>query len=161
MNSFQGIIHKFASALGLSEHTGASGEQPGKTPLLLVSASDADRKALEQILADTRWKLLTSPSCQDALERIAAGHIPVVLCAHDTSGSGWRENLAALQSANHQPRVIVLSPAGDYSLWEEVIDQGGFDVLTTPLRKADVLQTLDFAFSLGRQPSGGSGFATR
>jgi FixJ family two-component response regulator len=48
--------------------------------------------------------------------------------------------------------VVLLSSVADQYLWDEVVHQGGFDLLTRPFRKEQVLSTLMFAYAHCRTP---------
>jgi DNA-binding NtrC family response regulator len=130
---------------------GEDSEYPGSTPLLLISHQESDRKTLESMLSETRWKLWSTGSFAAALERLKATRIPIVLCDRDLPQTDWHQLLAAVLSLPSPASVILLSSDGDSSLWRSVIEHGGFDVLTRPLRKSDLIQTLDCAFRLWSQ----------
>lgn len=42
---------------------------------------------------------------------------------------------------------MLISPVADDYLWNEVVSNGGYDVLAKPLRQQDVLRAVKFAWS--------------
>ena len=42
---------------------------------------------------------------------------------------------------------MLISPVADDYLWNEVLSNGGYDVLAKPLRQQDVLRAVKFAWS--------------
>lgn len=160
MKPLVSLARKILDSLA-SGQDGRGGEPWRTTPLLLVSGQESDRKTLEQMLFDTRWNLWVANSCLAGMERLKAVRIPVVLYDRDLPDSDWRATMAALRSLPDPARIILLSHASDHSLWEDVIELGGFDVLTRPIRKADLIQTLECALRLWQQRGGGHGSSTR
>ena len=115
--------------------------------VLLVTASESDRAALEWILSNTRWRILSAGTCAEALELLRSVSIPVVLCDRDLPGRDWRESMGAVLQAPHPVCVILASRVADSYLWDEVVRRGGFDVVTKPFQREAVLQALEFAWS--------------
>ncbi len=153
MRQLSSLARRFRDSVFPQRDGGGGVDEGSRMPLLLISGQEADRKALESMLADTRWKLWPTGSSEEGLERLKIARIPIVLCDRDMPGTDWRQVLAALLSVPSPARVILLSQNRDSSLWRSAIEQGGFDVLTRPLRKSDLLQTLECAFRLWQQRS--------
>ncbi len=82
-------------------------------------------------------------SRDEALQSIAARPAPVVICAAALPGGGWRGLLRDLESLRERPALIVV---GETSIWNEVLEAGGFDVLSTPWRQDEVIWTVTAAW---------------
>jgi AmiR/NasT family two-component response regulator len=108
-------------------------------PVLLASVAEQDRRALRQMLAQTAWSLIEPP---DPLFELRRAAIPIVLCERDHL---WQKRLADIKSARRDTCVVLLSDVADEYLFNEIVQRGGFDVLTRPLRRDRVLSMLDFA----------------
>lgn len=135
----------FARVLFGRDLQAAAGEsEEPKWPVLLISPVESDQEVIEQALSGTHWRLLTARDCHEAFHALLNRSIPVVLCDRDLPGLPWRQALKFLSSLR-PACVILVSRVSDSYLWEEVIQRGGFDVLTKPYRRDDLVRTLDFA----------------
>ena len=122
---------------------------PGSRPVQVVLASgkQEDGGALETIVEGTQWSLTSVPdfaSAAGALRRLAA---PILLCDRDLPGVRWQDALRTFAAGSGGPCVILLSSVADQYLWDDVIERGGFDVLTRPFQKQQVLAMFDFALT--------------
>ena len=115
--------------------------------VLLASSREEDRRDLEAILEGTRWKLTAAGSRAEAEQALGDLDVPIVLCDRDLQGSCWQENVRALATARRGACVILLSNVSDPYLWDEMVQRGGFDVLTRPFEKQAVLSMLLFAYT--------------
>jgi DNA-binding NtrC family response regulator len=139
--------HAFFRAL-TRKHEHADGKRAkAEVPVLLIAASDLDRTVLHELLDNTRWRITSVACCEEALETLRSRTIPIVLCDRDLPGVHWRQTVNILRSVSYPVSIIVTSQVTDSYLWNAVVDQGGFGVLAKPFGAADVLQTLEFAFS--------------
>jgi len=83
--------------------------------------------------------------------------MPVVLCECPLPDGNWKDVLGQLAPMPDRPRLIVFSRQADESLWAEVLNLGGFDLLATPFREAELVFTigsawLDWTSEQERQP---------
>jgi DNA-binding response OmpR family regulator len=74
-------------------------------------------------------------------------HIPVLLCERDHAGGNWEDLLKATARLPAPPSLIVFSRLADESLWAQVLNLGGFDVLMTPFEPEEVLRITFAAWS--------------
>jgi DNA-binding response OmpR family regulator len=119
--------------------------QPESITVLIVTPSAADATALKAISARAGWELLIAQSLDDASGILDAIAAPIILCDRDLLGGDWRSGLSRL--AAHHGSVILASTVVDDYLLEEVIQQGGFDVLPKPFREPEVVRTVAFAWT--------------
>ena len=119
-----------------------------RTPAVLaVSPLPADRLLLREILSQRSWKLHEASSCREALALLRDQRVPVLLCDRDHADGNWEELLNATTTLPAPPKLIVFSRLADESLWAEVLNMGGFDVLMTPLEPEEVLRATFAAWS--------------
>lgn len=114
-------------------------------PILLVSARAEDAPNLKAILEDTPWRLVEAASSAEAVQALKRAAFPIVLYDRDLADGAWQETLRILLAAPGRACAILLSGVADEYLWNEVVERGGFDVLTRPFRKEQVISMLDFA----------------
>jgi hypothetical protein len=73
--------------------------------------------------------------------------VPVLLCERDQADGNWEDLLKATARLPAPPRLIVFSRLADASLWGQVLNLGGFDVLMTPFEPEEVLRVTFAAWS--------------
>ena len=115
--------------------------------LLFVSERDGDREALRQCLGDTRWELVSARDCGEGLGVLRSLPVPVALCERELPGADWHDSVRSLLASTRPVCVILVSPVVDCYLWEEVIQIGGFDVISRPFIRSEVVRTVDFALA--------------
>jgi FixJ family two-component response regulator len=122
-----------------------------KIPLLIVTSRQSDIEELAELLRDTSWQVerVLLPAAPDALK---TADVPIMLFDRDAAGPDWRARMKRLVTSRRNACVVLLSSVTDQYLWEEVVHHGGFDLLTRPFRKEQVLSTLVFAFAHCRAP---------
>ena len=123
-----------------------------KISVLIITSRFEDEAELKELLRDTSWELEAVPRMEDAAAALKAAAVPMLLFDGDTAGPHWREKMKALAISKRNTCVILLTNVSDPYLWEEVVQHGGFDLLTRPFRKEQVLSTLLFAYAHCRTP---------
>jgi DNA-binding response OmpR family regulator len=114
--------------------------------VLLVSGQPADRSSLQQILVRSRWKLQVRATCSEGLALLRQVSFPVVICDAGQSDTDWRLLLNGISDLPLRPALIVSSRLADERLWAEVLNLGGYDVLSTPFDGREVLRTCFLAW---------------
>jgi hypothetical protein len=71
----------------------------------------------------------------------------VLLCERDHADGNWEDLLKATARLPAPPNLIVFSRLADESLWAQVLNLGGFDVLMTPFEAEEVLRVTFAAWS--------------
>lgn len=114
--------------------------------IILANPNGDDRNSLETILEGTPWVVIDAgePEIENAVRDAS---VPIVFC--DRS-DGWRKTVSALKKIRRDVCVILVSSEAEEPGNEEVIRYGGFDTLTRPLRKTQVLPMLLFAYTFWR-----------
>ena len=116
--------------------------------VILANVDGVDRNCLEVILQGTPWVVIDAEPLQiENVVRVAS--VPIVLCDRDHSDC-WRRLIRTLMKARRDVCVILLSSETDPSDYDEVVRCGGFDILTRPLQRKQVLPMLLFAYTYWR-----------
>jgi len=123
-----------------------------KICVLMITSRPEDDAELKELLHDSQWELETLPRIEDAATALKAAAVPLVLFDGNTADAEWREKMKALIQSRRNACVILLTNVSDQYLWEEVVWHGGFDLLTRPFRREQVLSTLLFAYLHCRTP---------
>jgi DNA-binding NtrC family response regulator len=93
------------------------------------------------------WKVNEASDCSEALALLRGQSVPVLLCERDHADGNWEDLLKATARLPAPPKLIVFSRLADASLWAQVLNLGGFDVLMTPFEPEEVLRVTFAAWS--------------
>lgn len=118
----------------------------GKQTVLAVLHANDDRISLQNILSGSTWKVrfVRSPRRKRSTSNLLS--VGAVLAdAHLPDGSGWKDVLLELGRTSNPPPLIVTDRLADEALWAEVLNLGGYDVLTKPFDSKEVLHSLNMA----------------
>ena len=115
--------------------------------VVAVSPLPADRLRLREILSPRNWRLHEASNCREALALLRGQGIPVLLCERDHADGNWVDLLNGAGRLAAPPNLIVFSRLADETLWAEVLNMGGFDVLITPFEPEEVLRVTFAAWS--------------
>jgi hypothetical protein len=113
--------------------------------VILASTHGEDQASLDQALLGTTWSVAPAGDLPVVRRGLLGARLPIVLYDRDLPGPHWQEAFEDLSSARRPAALILLSNVSDPYLWEEVVQHGGFDVLTRPFRREEVLSLLLFA----------------
>ena len=104
-----------------------------------------DHSALARILPG-KWKRLTTSGLQWATKLLRRNQIPIAICERNLQPGTWKDFLEQTARMPHSPLLIVTSRLADERLWAEVLNLGGWDVLTKPFDRTEVLRVVEGAF---------------
>jgi DNA-binding NtrC family response regulator len=114
--------------------------------VLTVGVDDQDRQELRRIFQSSNWVMYETKSCQEAVQFLKANPLGVVLCESSLTEGCWKNLLNAIESMRRRPLLVVTSSKADDSLWSEVLNLGGYDVLAQPYDKSEVVRILSLAW---------------
>ena len=133
--------------------------------VLAVVLEANDRTQIERASVDRRWNLQFAASFQEAHEVLREGTVDVVISdSHIGEGHSWRDLLNALLDTPEPAALIVADRHADETLWVDVLNEGGFDVLAKPFDWSELHHAVSVACSLrfeGREKSDKRHDATR
>ena len=119
---------------------------PEKISILVVSPYTDDHAALKQILHHGAWAISTCATVSDALPLIPSLAPSLIVCERELSDGNWKTILAASEASPHPPLILVTSRHADESLWAEVLNLGGYDVLLKPFDRREVTRVIGMAW---------------
>jgi CheY-like chemotaxis protein len=109
-------------------------ESPGnRIPVVALTTNPSDPAALTGLAERAGWSLTMATDLEGAAAALLRHPGAVILCDRDLAGVGWREAAHLLTLCSPEIRFVVLSPETDDRFWLEVIERGGYDVLTRPI----------------------------
>lgn len=116
------------------------------TTLLAVTSVAEDCASLSSILRPPFWNLRWMRTLGEARIALHTALIGAVISEVSfVDGHGWRDLLREIQDMADPPPLIVAGCEGNESLWAEVLNLGGWDLLMKPFDSKEVLQVLRMA----------------
>lgn len=122
-----------------------------KTTLLAVCSNEDDLRSLSDSLETDRWTVRHVQTCGEAVQELRKENPAVVACENELADGSWRDLFVFASHLKDPPPVIVVSRHADENLWAEVLNLGGYDVLSTPFEKAEVTRVFEMARRHGRR----------
>ena len=114
--------------------------------ILAVFPVGEDRTSLGSIFELTNWRVQFAWTLQEARAALRVCTVGVVISeSHLPGGHTWKDLLAEVQGMPDPPMLVVADRLADDRLWAEVLNLGGYDVLTKPLDTKEVLHTVSLA----------------
>ena len=126
-----------------------------KTTLLAVCTSQDDLRSLADSLEADRWTVRHAHTCGEALQAIESDNPAVVVCENELADGTWRDLFTLASRLDDPPPVVVVSRHADENLWAEVLNLGGYDVLSKPFEKNEVTRVFEMASRHGRTLAAG------
>lgn len=112
--------------------------------IAFVSKSEADYRTLREVAGLVSQSVVSCADVQEARTAIRWHDPRIVVCEAQVRESGnWQELLEDAQAA--QSLMLVVSRHADERLWAEVLNLGGFDVLTLPFDRDELGRALSSA----------------
>jgi DNA-binding NtrC family response regulator len=120
---------------------------PAAPHLLAILSDGSGREAVTRFAEDRGWQLSVAGTIEEGhtLFRPHA-EIAIVLVDRDLAADDWRSTVRGLAERSPRPSVILASSVIDPYLFDEVVKQGGFDVLSKPIQADELRRTALLAF---------------
>ena len=113
---------------------------------ILVVDDDADmRNLLQDMLEDQQYHVIMAHNGQDALEHLDGEAVTIVLTDLRMKGMDGLELLHHVTKKHRECNVIMMTAFGTVETAVEAMKQGAFDYLTKPIKREELLVTVDKA----------------
>ena len=90
------------------------------------------------------WTVRRAANLEEAGEFLQKNRAVVAICEEALPDAHWQDALWALNAIPDAPMFVLIG--SDKTLLDELLASGGFDVLTRPLREAEVIWTVASAW---------------
>ena len=110
----------------------------------VVTSDPADREVLSDILDKSGCEVIWFGSVEEARPELGRKR-GIVVCERELPDGTWHDLLALTSGLNGKAPVLVASRVADENLWAEVLNCGGFDVLTKPFDSREVSRAVQIA----------------
>lgn len=117
-----------------------------RVSVLLISPDSRDHTLLRHVFNHSNWILHECRTAEDGLRYLARHPVPVVITEERLGEVDWKAVLAATAQTTKPPKLIVASRNADSTLWAEVINLGGYDVLAKPWNEREVYHAISQAW---------------
>jgi DNA-binding response OmpR family regulator len=112
--------------------------QEGFVSALMVGEYENDRMLVHDVFRKLGWRLFEACDRRRAMDYLGRHPVQVVLAESAMPRWNWRRVLRDLRQLSRPPQLIVTSRSADDSLWAEVLNVGGYDVLARPFQVDEV-----------------------
>ena len=120
--------------------------QQEKFSLLVVSPHKDDRSAVSQILQNPCWRIDHAASLEAAGKCLQDRFASVILCETNLPDGSWKDLLSVLHELPIPPSVVVISRHANDDLWADVLSSGGYDVLSKPFDRRELVRVVGMAW---------------
>lgn len=124
---------------------------PEPIRVLHVSPTFEDFHAMRRLSFRMGWTLLHARTVAEAVRRLRAALMPVVICERELPDGDWLLLRNAALQFPSPPRLVVCSRTADERLWSVVLNLGGFDVLSLPFEPREVHHVVTHAWTSWHQ----------
>lgn len=125
--------------------TAKSDSQQPHHRILVVDDDSIICEIAESILADAGWVVERANTPSAALQKMASGYFPVVLCdVHFPGDNG--ELLASLRTNYPQTQVVMITGDPTIESIRKAMNAGAYDYLLKPVRREELLRVTSMAF---------------
>ena len=115
--------------------------------VLCLLSDHPDRATIAAVCQSREWKLIFADEPGEAREVSVDLKPHVILFDRDLAESGWREVMTSLAQSCPGTCILLASKVMDGYLWNEVVRNGGYDVLRKPLDAPEVSRAVRLAWS--------------
>ena len=123
--------------------------------VLAILPSPEDRTSLTRIFGHSHWTLHFADCLDRACALIEGLGVGVVISDCTLPDACWQDVLQELQHQPAGPPLIVAARLADDRLWAEVLNLGGYDVLSTPFDTSEVVRSVSLAWRFWHERSAG------
>jgi DNA-binding NtrC family response regulator len=132
-----------------SDSATAAWNDPPAEPhaVLALCGSSRDLAMLGEVSRQAGWEMHAAGSYREAVKLLCFDRMPVMLCDCSFRDGTWLDIISHIAPLMNPPRLIVMCAQGNESLWSQVLNMGGFDVLLKPLNPDEVMRVVSHAIA--------------
>ena len=112
---------------------------------LLIGDFELDQQLIHGLFIRLGWTLFEARGREEAIRCLETNLVHIVVLQNRLPDWDWKSALQHLRSCTTPAQLIVASRHADETLWSEVLNQGGYDVLIQPFDCQEVERVLTAA----------------
>ena len=129
----------------LLRHMGKGAED--RATLVAVFEQGEDRLSLEPILSPCEWEVIWTRTRAEAAAAVGRTAAPIIVCDERFADGEWKGLWNELGKNPCPPEFILASRLADERLWAELLNLGGYNLLTKPFRPEEVIRAIHAALT--------------
>ena len=129
----------------------SAGSRVGVRLLAILPAME-DAEQLRQIAGGLGWSVSIVNTPAEAMARLQTEQVTAAICDQDLGEEDWRAVMYRIATLPRSPCVLLASRVMDQYLWNEVILNRGYDVVSKPFQSDELRRVVAFALSFPGQP---------
>ncbi len=106
--------------------------------VLVISSAAAQRESIGSACRMRRCNVSVAGGWRDACFVLSRCAVDVIICDDLLADGSWKDVLSTIAPMPEAPRLVVLADGAPANVCAEVINLGGFDVLSKPLGEGDL-----------------------
>jgi DNA-binding NtrC family response regulator len=118
-----------------------------KPAIIALLANETDRQVVSDFCLRHDCDASFADTCAEARSLMARVKAQILFMDRDLAGADWKESMADFASFSGGICIVLISSVVDGYLWNEVVRNGGYEVLAKPLREDDVAKAVRLAWS--------------
>ena len=115
--------------------------------LLAILPAMEDAEQLRQIAGGLGWSVSIVNTPAEAIARLQTEQVTAAICDQDLGEEDWRAVMNRIATLPRSPCVLLASRVMDQYLWNEVILNRGYDVVSKPFQGEELRRVVAFAVS--------------
>ena len=113
--------------------------------MLVVSSEIRNRNSLRDVLNQEGCKTIYVLTVGECKEVLASQNVDLVFCDRSLADGTYRDILAMTRLRSPCVRLVVTSRLADWEEYLEALDNGAFDLITSPSQTADIVRVMSRA----------------
>jgi CheY-like chemotaxis protein len=119
--------------------------------LLAILPRTEDAEQLRRIGGDLGWSVSIVNTTAEAMDWLQTESVTAAICDQDLGEEDWRVVMYRIATLPRSPCVLLASRVMDQYLWNEVILNRGYDVVSKPFQSDELRRVVAFALSFPGQ----------
>ena len=124
-----------------------SAPYPSRITIVSLLLGEQDRSLIADICYRNEWEVYFAKTCDEGRQVVDQLKPQIILFDRDLADGNWRLVVSAFTASSGGSCTLLISKVADDYLWNEVVCNGGYDLLRKPLREEEVLRAVKFARS--------------
>jgi DNA-binding response OmpR family regulator len=106
--------------------------------MLAIVGSSRDQTTVADLASSNGWGLTMVSTLAQGLSYADSKTVSVIILDRDLTDNEWRSTVRNFAQNQPRPCIILLSSVMDPYLFDEVVKQGGFDVVAKPIQTDEI-----------------------
>ena len=121
---------------------------PARAPgILAIMGSSEDQATVANFAKSNGWAVAIVDTLDQTSKIAGKPEIAVIILDRDIVENDWQSTVRALAHRRPAPCVILASSVMDDYLFDEIVKQGGFDIVAKPIRADELRRIGNLAFT--------------